>query len=180
MLKLKLQYFGHLMRRVDSLGAGREGDDRGWDGWMASLTQCTWVWANSRRCWWTGKLGVLQSVGLQRVRQDWATEQQQSQRLYLLITSPLVLDFEYLHFSGEEYKYAVHNRYLRRGSYGKMYITSTNFLRLCIPLDGTFVPSSPEVLILPYHATRMEPKFLSLEFKALKCSVIINLPCVFP
>ena len=80
MLKLKLQYFGHLMRRVDSLektlmlGAGGEGDDRGWDGWMASLTRCTWVWVNSRSWWWTGKPGVLQFLGLQRVRDDWATE----------------------------------------------------------------------------------------------------------
>ena len=56
MLKLKLQYFGHLMWRVDSLerlwcweglGAGGEGDDRGWDGWMASRTRWTWVWVNS-------------------------------------------------------------------------------------------------------------------------------------
>ena len=46
----------------------------GWDGWMASLTQWTWVWVNSRHCWWTGRPGVLQSMGLQRVGQDWATE----------------------------------------------------------------------------------------------------------
>ena len=52
----------------------REGDDRGWDGWMASLTQWTWVWAGSRSWGWTGKPGVLQSVGLQRVGCDWATE----------------------------------------------------------------------------------------------------------
>ena len=49
-------------------------DDRGWDGWMASLTRWTWVWANSGSWWWTGKPGVLQSMGLQRVRYDWATE----------------------------------------------------------------------------------------------------------
>ena len=52
MLKLKLQYFGHLMQRaysLERLKAGGEGDDRGWDGWMASPTQWTWVWANSRR-----------------------------------------------------------------------------------------------------------------------------------
>ena len=64
MLKLNLQYFGHLMRRVDSLKrswcwerlrAGREGDDRGWDGWRASPTQWTWVWANSGRWWRTMK-----------------------------------------------------------------------------------------------------------------------------
>ena len=74
MLKLKLQYFGHLMQRVDSLerfwcweglGAGEEGDDRGWDGCMASLTRWTWVWVNSRSWWWTGRPGVLQFMGSQ-------------------------------------------------------------------------------------------------------------------
>ena len=57
----------------ESLKAG-EGDDKGWDGWMASLTQQTWVWVNSGSWWWTGKPGVLQSMGSQRVRPDWATE----------------------------------------------------------------------------------------------------------
>ena len=60
----------------ERLKAGREGDDRGWDGWMASPTQRTWVWANSWRWWTTGKPGVLQSMGLQRVRhdlRDWTT-----------------------------------------------------------------------------------------------------------
>jgi len=83
MLKLKLQYFGHLMRRVDSLektlmlggiGAGGEGDDRGWDGWMASLTQWMWVWVNSGSWWWTGRPGVLRFMGSQRVGHDWVTE----------------------------------------------------------------------------------------------------------
>ena len=55
----------------------REGGDRGWDGWMASPTQWTWLWANSERWWRTGKPGMLQSVGLQRVGHDLATEQQQ-------------------------------------------------------------------------------------------------------
>ena len=85
-LKLKLQYFGHLMQRVNSLErpwcwerlkAGGEGDDRRQNCWMASLTQWTWIWANSGRWWWTGKSGVLQSMGSQRVRHDWVTEQQQ-------------------------------------------------------------------------------------------------------
>ena len=57
------------------LKVGGEGDDRRWDGWMASLTQWTWVWVNSGKCWWTGRLGVLQFMGLQRIRHDWATEQ---------------------------------------------------------------------------------------------------------
>ena len=56
--------------------AGGKGDDRGLDGWMASPTQWTWVWASSRRWWRTGKPGVLQSVGLQRVRHNWVAEQQ--------------------------------------------------------------------------------------------------------
>ena len=83
MLKLKLQYFGYLMHRNNSLEkagcwerlkAGGEVDDRGWDGWMASLMQQTWVWARSRNWWWTGKPGVFQSMWLQTVGHDWATE----------------------------------------------------------------------------------------------------------
>ena len=83
MLKLKLQYFGHLMWRTDSLEktlmlggiwAGGEGDDRGWDGWMASPTKWTRVWVNSRSWWWTGRPGVLQFMGSQRVGHDWGTE----------------------------------------------------------------------------------------------------------
>ena len=53
---------------------GEDGDDRGWDGWMASPTQWTWVWVNSGSWWWTGRPGVLQSMGLQRVGHDWVTE----------------------------------------------------------------------------------------------------------
>ena len=83
MLKLKLQYFGHLMWRADSLEktltlekieGKRRRDNRGWDGWMASPTQWTSVWANSRSWWWTGRPGVLQSMGSQRVGHDWANE----------------------------------------------------------------------------------------------------------
>ena len=78
MLKLKLQYFGYLMGRTDSLGKtlmlGGEGDGRGWDGWMASPTQWTWVWMNYGSWWWTGRPGVLQFMESQRVRHDWATE----------------------------------------------------------------------------------------------------------
>ena len=79
MLKLKLQYFGHLMQRTDSLEktlmlgkieGRRRREDRGWDGWMTSLTQWAWVWVNSRSWWWTGRPGVLQSMRSQRVRHD--------------------------------------------------------------------------------------------------------------
>ena len=58
----------------EGLGAGGEGDDRGWDGWMASLTRWTWVWVNSGSWWWTGRPGVMRFMGSQRVGPDWATE----------------------------------------------------------------------------------------------------------
>ena len=58
----------------EGLGAGEEGDDRGWDGWMASLTRWTRVWVNSESWWWTGRPGMLRFMGSQRVGHDWATE----------------------------------------------------------------------------------------------------------
>ena len=75
MLKLKPQYFGHLIQRTDSLEKtpmlgkieGRRRVDRGRDGWIASLILWTWIWASSGSWWWTGKSGMLQSMGLQRV-----------------------------------------------------------------------------------------------------------------
>ena len=82
-LILKLKYFGHLMGRTDSLEktwcwerlkVGGEGDDRGWNGWMASPTQRTWVCVNSGSWRWTERPGMLQSMGSQRVGHDWATE----------------------------------------------------------------------------------------------------------
>ena len=81
MLKLKLQYFGHLVKELthwkrpwcwEWSKAGGAGDDR--DGWMASPTQWTWVWASSGSWWWIRKPGMLQSIGLQRVGHDWTTE----------------------------------------------------------------------------------------------------------
>ena len=80
MLKLKLNSLAtwceeltHLKRPWcwERLKVG-EGDNRGWDGWMASPTQWTWIWVNSGSWWWTGKPGMLQSMGLQRVGlSDW-------------------------------------------------------------------------------------------------------------
>ena len=64
----------------ERLNTEGEGGDRGWDGWMASLTQWTCVWASSRRWWRIEKPGMLQSVGSRRVGHDWATEQQQQQQ----------------------------------------------------------------------------------------------------
>ena len=83
MLKLKLQYFGHLIQRADSLEKTlmpgkikgmRRSQDRGWDGWMASLTQWTRVWVNSGSWWWTGRPAVLRSMESQRLGHDWATD----------------------------------------------------------------------------------------------------------
>ena len=83
MLKLKLQYFGHLIWRVNSLEktlmlGGMRGRKRrgwwGWDGWMASPTWWTWVWVDSRSWWWTGRPGMLWFMGSQRVVHDWVTE----------------------------------------------------------------------------------------------------------
>ena len=54
--------------------AGGEGDDRGWDGWMASQTRWTWIWVNSGRWWWTGRPGMLRFMGSQRVGHNWATK----------------------------------------------------------------------------------------------------------
>ena len=58
----------------ERLKVGGEGDDRRWDGWMASPTQRTWVWVNSGSWWWTGRPGILQSMGSQRVRHNQVTE----------------------------------------------------------------------------------------------------------
>ena len=58
----------------ERLRTGGEGDHRGWDGWMAASTRCTWVWVDSRSWWWTGRPGVLWFMGLQRVGHDWVTE----------------------------------------------------------------------------------------------------------
>ena len=124
MLKLKVQYFGHLKWTADSfektliwerLRAGGEGDDRGWDGWMASLTQWTWIWVNSESWWWTGRPGVLQFIGSQRVDMtEWlkcaelnwtvfwgvvrlqlvlVSTGQQSQSVILVHITTIVLDF---------------------------------------------------------------------------------------
>ena len=92
MLKLKLQYFGHLMQRVNSLEktlmlgrlrVGGEGDNRGWDGWMASPTRWMWVWVNSRSWWWAERPGVLLFMGSQRVEHNWVTELNWTWGVYL-------------------------------------------------------------------------------------------------
>ena len=99
MLKLKLQYFGRLMQRTDSLEktmmlgkmeGGRRRGCRGWDSWMASPTQWTWVGVNSWSWWWTGRPGVLQSMGSQRVtteRLNWTESQPWNYTIKLIFLS---------------------------------------------------------------------------------------------
>ena len=105
-LKLKLQFFGHLMWKLTHLKrpwcwervkAGWEGDDRRWDGWMASLTRWTWVWVCSGSWWWTGKPGMLQSMRSQSQTQlsDWTelklTQSQCVRLIFFLVLLTIAL-----------------------------------------------------------------------------------------
>ena len=74
-----------MLGRIEGRG---DGADRGWDGWMASPTQWTWVWVDSGCWWWTGRPGVLQFMGSQRVRHDWATELNWTEWLKMLDNFP--------------------------------------------------------------------------------------------
>ena len=73
------------------LKVGGEGDNRGWDSWMASPTQWIWVWVNSGSWWWIGRTDVLQSMGLQRVGRDWVTEQNWTVALYWSVENTVLL-----------------------------------------------------------------------------------------
>ena len=91
MLKLKLQYFGHLMRRADSfektlmlVKVGGEGDNRGWDGRMASPTQYMWLWVNSGSWWRTRRPGILQSLGLKSLDRTERLSKQASWGSYII------------------------------------------------------------------------------------------------
>ena len=94
------------MQRTDSfektwcwewLKVGGKGDDRGWDGWMASPTQWTWVWVSFGSWWWTGKPGVLLSMGSQRVGHDWATDLQ-----YACLENPMDRGTWWVTFQGSQ------------------------------------------------------------------------------
>ena len=86
------------------LRAGGEVDDRGWGGWMASLTQWTWVWVDSRSWWWTGRPGVLWFMGSQRVGHDWVTELNWTFKEYNSVVFSIVTDlYNHHHCLTQEY-----------------------------------------------------------------------------
>ena len=84
-----IRWLDSITESID-MNLSRLGDDRVWDGWMASPTQWPWAWASSKSWWWTGGAGMLQSMGLQRAGHDWVTEQQHNKGFILhLPTSDL-------------------------------------------------------------------------------------------
>ena len=119
-----------------------EGDDRGWDGWMASLTRWTWVWVNSGSWWWTGRPGMLQSMGLQRVGHNWATELNWLWFLSVCIQGTLKSLFQ-LHSSKPLILwmsgfFAVHLSHL----YMQFHSVAQSYLALCDPMDRS-MPGFP-------------------------------------
>ena len=82
---------------LERLRAGGEGDDRGWDAWMASLTQWTWVWVDSGSWWWTGRPGVLWFMGSQIVEHDWTTELNWTAVILFLTSSDFTFITKYIH-----------------------------------------------------------------------------------
>ena len=103
MLKLKLQYFATSCQELphwkrlwcwEGLWARGEGDDRGWDGWMASLTRWTWVSVNSGSWWWTGRPGMLRFMGSRRVGHDWATDLIWSDLICLFVIESLIVLYQ--------------------------------------------------------------------------------------
>ena len=109
----------------ERLKSGGEGDDRGWDGWMASLSRWTWVWESSGSWWWTGKPGVLQSMGLQRVRHDCVTELTNllNNLLSSVFRRPSVFCFHYHFLSSSPFT-----------SFPLTHTTATDFPLLCLLL----------------------------------------------
>ena len=149
MLKLKLQYFGHLMQRTDSLEKtlmlakteGGEGDDREWDGWMASPTWWTWVWVSSGSWWWTGKTGVLQSMGLRRVGHDWMTEPKPSYSSIIVFVFNWSVKTHAKHCKLNQIPFR--NRWAAtiKHSPGRQTFLVVHWIGICLPMQGTLVRS---------------------------------------
>ena len=139
----------------EGLGAGGEGDDRGWDGWMASLTWWTWVWVNSGSWWWTGRPDVLRVMGSQRVGHDWATDL----IWYDLMTTDLTtVFFKCLH--------TVHLYPRTTESFGKHCITAS---------------LASEALSLAHNSNSSEHDFQASHISTSQClrSILIRSHCQF-
>ena len=147
----------------EGLGAGGKGGDRGWDGWMASLTRWTWVWVNSGSWWWTGMPGVLWFVWSQRVRHNWVTE---LNRTFLPVTFPVTEDFTSLltdiFSSSLAYHYLL---WLQQSHRRFMQDSGLSFLSLDVqwsfPPHQISTPSRGQGLVTNYWASA---KFPSLSF----------------
>ena len=116
----------------EGLGAGGEGDDRGWDGWMASPTRWTRVWVSSGSWWWTGRPGVLWFMGSQRVGHDWATELNWTEHSVVDRVNtwvPFLLCLWYLWWPRMLLKYMTCNRFLR-------YLQVVTYLKTKTPMLG--------------------------------------------
>ena len=165
MLKLKLQYFGHLMWRADSfektlmLGKiegrrRRERQMRGWDGWMASLTQ--WVWVNSGSCWWTGRPGALQSMGLQKSwtrLSDWTALHWNRKNIYFFSNRTKAIN------SIDHWRRLSYLSLLFFGTlHSNMYIFTFLLCLLLLFLSWRFV-RPPQATILPFCISFCHPFF---------------------
>ena len=136
----------------EGLGAGGEGDDRGWDGWMASPTRWTWVWVNSGSWWWAGRPGVLWFMGSERVGHDWATELNWTW-VFQIIRSPN--GFEFSSFScWVAFLFLSFPSHLPSASLSLSFLPS--FLSFLPFLSFTLLPSLPPSLPSPFF-----PSYLS-------------------
>ena len=133
----------------EGLGARGEGDDRGCDGWMASLTRWTWVWVNSGSLWWTGKPGMLRFMGSQRVGHDWATELDWTE---LMGPDAKILVFWMLNFKPtfSLSSFTLINRLFSSFSLSAIRVVSSAYLRLLIFLLTILIPA---VLLPAQHCS---------------------------
>ena len=121
----------------ERLRAGGEGDNKGWDGWMASLTWWTWVWVNSGSWWWTGRPGVLRFMGSQKVGHNWATEMNWTEAL---MDSAMIL----LQFSRSVVpRLPVHHQLPE--------FTQTHVHRVSDAIQPSHPLSSPSPPVIPQH-----------------------------
>ena len=107
----------------EGLGAGGGGDDRGWDGWMASPTWWTWVWVNSGSLWWTGRPGMLRFMGSQRFRHNWVTELNWTEALNKYLLNEWI--------NGQSYMF-LHKSFIQLCSF-KLKLLTSKLFQTCLP-----------------------------------------------